>query len=82
MKKYQELINEIPNDYFKNKNSDNYCFYNPPNLAAANIENTHDNLSEIIKEYRRLEEMSIYINIPFCGSRCAYCNYFLHLYDD
>src|SRR3989339_143544 len=82
MEKYLELINNIPDIYFQDKNSDNYCFYNPPNLAAANIEDMVDNLSDIIKEYKKLQEMSIYINVPFCGSRCAYCNYFLHLYNN
>lgn len=82
MKKNIEKIKKLSNTFLKNKNSDNYCFYNPPNLASANIEMTDNNLEDILKEYKKYDELSLYINIPFCLSRCLYCNYFLYKYND
>ncbi|HRY76933.1 MAG TPA: coproporphyrinogen-III oxidase family protein [Candidatus Paceibacterota bacterium] len=77
---HQLNIKKLPRSYLRNKNSGNYRYYIPPDLAVADIQNIRTDAADILTEYKNAKEISLYISIPFCKARCVYCNYFLYPY--
>lgn len=78
---YKSVFKNLPKDYFSDKNTGNYRFYVAPDLAAAKLEKTETDIQEILDTYRKLNEISLYVSVPFCKARCIYCNYFLYPYN-
>lgn len=68
-----KMLNELKKNNVDTKNilSEKYMLSDEKINLIQNISGTQDEIAKILKD-----DISIYISIPFCPSRCNYCSFF------
>ena len=68
-----KMLNELKKNNVDKKNilSEKYMLSDEKINLIQNISSTQDEIAKILKD-----DISIYISIPFCPSRCNYCSFF------